>query len=156
MWIDDEVFTGFQIKRQLCSSVELEVNQSNKLLTWFWSYICGDNLAVGLNLCVPAHWKQRNVGSLPSQVAVNSRWKANGWICSVISAFRLPPDSWNVRDDKRRLHHPHSAKQAYLIHMTHNTHTQCIENQAHISLIVPRCKYSQLNRFILLEPAALP
>lgn len=38
---------------------------------------------------------------MSSQAAVNSRWKADGWICSVIWRLCLPTDSWNVPDDKR-------------------------------------------------------
>lgn len=154
MWIDDEVLTGFQIKKtallkrwirgeskQQIAHLVLELHLRRWSRCWFV-------------FCVPAHRNQRNVGSGPSQVAVNNRWKANGWLCSVISAFRLPLDSWNVCDDKRRLRHLHSAKQAYLIHTTRTIRTHCNINQAHSNLVFPRCKYSQLNSFILLEPAA--
>lgn len=67
--------------------------------------------------------RQRNAGPVSSQVAVNSRWKANSWICSVISGLCLPPDSWNVCDDKRRPRHPYPAQHAYTD--AHARHTYC-------------------------------
>lgn len=108
-----------KLKRQLCSSIELEANQSNKLFPGFSSYISEDYLILRMLLCVNTGSKQRNAGPVSSQVAVNSRWKANSWICSVISGLRLPPDSWNVRDDKRRPRHPHPAQHAYQTHTLH-------------------------------------
>lgn len=86
------------------------------------STISKDDLLVGMLKCVKttSGSRQRNACPVSSQVAVNSRWKANSWICSVISGLRLPPDSWNVRDDKRRPLYPHPAQHAHTD--THEKH----------------------------------
>lgn len=65
---------------------------------------------------------------MSSQVAVNSRWKANSWICSVISGLRLHPDSWNVRDDKRR---PHIFSTTCVHGPTYSAHTMARKRTVH-------------------------
>lgn len=89
MWVDDEVFTGFQIKKTALLERWIRGESKQQIGSWIWSYISEDNLIVCMLVCAGS--KQRNAGSASSQVAVNSRWKANSWICSVISGLRLPP-----------------------------------------------------------------
>lgn len=79
-----------KLKRPLCSSVELEANESNKLFPGFRATSAVLIISWCLLLWVQTGSVQRNASAGSSQVAVNSRWKGNSWICSVISWVCLP------------------------------------------------------------------
>ena len=150
-----------KLKRQPRSKRQIRGEQQRQIAPRFRARISEDYLLVGMLLCVKttSGSKRRNAGPVSSQVAVNSRWKANSWICSVISGLRLPPDSWNVRDDKRRPRRPHPAQHARAHTHTHthtnthtHTHTHCgMQRNEHVQEDNKPCLLLFLRIYVLKQ-----
>lgn len=144
-----------KLKRQLCSSVELEVNQSNKLLTWLWKLhlprwsgrCCA---SVCSCCCKPTEGGGMRGPSLAKLLLTTGERLMGG---SAVSSQRsvCPPPTLGMYMMTREGRTVPIQQHRHTWYTPHTQYTQCIQRRAHVSLIVPRCKYSQLSRFIFVR-----
>lgn len=121
MWIDDEVFTGFQIKKTALLERWIRGESKQQIVPWFPATslkfislcVCYCVLILAQSRGMQAMCLAKLLLTAGERLIVWSAVSSQGIVC--------PPDSWNVRDDKRP-HQPHPAQHAYQTH-TNTLHT---------------------------------